>query len=380
MKRIAAGISGFFAAPDEVLIDAGAGGERLAAHIRLALFMCLLLIPIVSFSIIDEVPPELWIGSVGAVGGFLVAALFVWLAHRDRRFPGVAFITSGFDITLVSIVLAAFALAGRPQVAINSMLLWPLYMMFILATCIRFDPRVCLSAGVLAIVQYAALFFWVTATWDVTAPEYADPLYGDTVYGGINMTVQIGRGFLLVAATGLALGIVVRIRNSIQASGTDVLTGLWNRRYIDQRLSAEVARAARQSSPLTVVFLDLDHFKSFNDRWGHGVGDRVLKIVARLLVDESREEDVVARWGGEEFVVLLPDTSGAGAAEHLRRVRLKLAATPLPTGDHAARITLSGGIAEFPADAASPAALIAAADRRLLAAKAAGRDRMVGEG
>ena len=375
MKRITAGISDFFAAPDEVLIEAGAGGERLAAHIRLALFACLSLIPIVSFTVIDVVTPELWIGSAGAVAGLLFASLFVWLARRDRRFPGIAFITSSFDVTLVSVVLVAFAIAGRPQVAINSMLLWPLYLLFILATCIRFDPRVCLSAGVLAIIQYGALFFWVTATWDLSAPEYADPLYG-----GVNMTLQIGRVFLLVAATGLALGIVVRSRNSIQASGTDVLTGLWNRRYFDQRLSAEVARAARQGRPLTIVFLDLDRFKSFNDRWGHGVGDRVLKIVARLLVDESREEDVVARWGGEEIVVLLPDTSAAGAAEHLRRVRLKLAETPLPTGDDAARITLSGGIAEYPTDAATPADLIATADRRLLAAKAAGRDRMVGEG
>lgn len=173
---------------------------------------------------------------------------------------------------------------------------------------------------------------------------------------------------------------MVRIRNSIQASGTDVLTGLWNRRYFDQRLSAEVARAARQGRPLTIVFLDLDGFKFFNDRWGHGVGDKVLKIVARLLVDESREEDVIARWGGEEFVALLPDTDGAGAAEHLKRIRLKLAETALPTGDEAARITLSGGIAEYPADAASPADLIATADRRLLRAKQTGRDRMVGEG
>jgi diguanylate cyclase (GGDEF)-like protein len=153
----------------------------------------------------------------------------------------------------------------------------------------------------------------------------------------------------------------------------DALTGLLNRRGFEERASVEVALAARNSTPLAIVSLDIDHFKLVNDEWGHDAGDRVLARLGDVFRAESRSGDLVARMGGEEFVALLVDAELAAATDYAERVR---AASVADSPEGLPRVTLSAGVAS----AVAPPTLeplIQQADSRLYAAKRAGRDRVV---
>jgi diguanylate cyclase (GGDEF)-like protein len=162
-----------------------------------------------------------------------------------------------------------------------------------------------------------------------------------------------------------------------QLSVTDQLTGLPNRRALDRRLREEVVRAQRHGEPLTMALLDLDRFKSVNDGFSHDVGDRVLARVARLLRLALRRSDVAARWGGEEFALLLPATTAEEANAVLERVRAAIAEHRWSQLAPGLTLTASIGAAEL-AEAGEAPALLRLADRRLYDAKHGGRDRIVG--
>ncbi|WP_051684025.1 diguanylate cyclase [Blastococcus sp. URHD0036] len=153
----------------------------------------------------------------------------------------------------------------------------------------------------------------------------------------------------------------------------DPLTGLHNRRHLDRALDAALATAP-DGTPVAVVLVDVDHFKTVNDRFGHAVGDRVLQSVAGVLTGAARPGDVVARYGGEEFLVLLPGAGRGEAAARAEEIRRRCAG--LLDRDGAA-VTVSAGVAATPDDGDDAAMLLAGADRALYAAKAAGRDRVV---
>lgn len=161
---------------------------------------------------------------------------------------------------------------------------------------------------------------------------------------------------------------------------TDPLTGLWNYRYLQDALRREAERASRFGRTFAVLALDLDRFKQVNDVYGHPAGDSVLVELARRLTDEIRDVDLAFRQGGEEFVVLLPETDAAGAQVVARRLGAALRDRPVPVvarGTSEAvpvRVTISIGIAVFPDHARTPQGLLDAADDALYAAKAAGRD------
>lgn len=160
----------------------------------------------------------------------------------------------------------------------------------------------------------------------------------------------------------------------------DPLTGLYNRRYLDETLEREVSRARRELAPLSVVMLDIDHFKRINDTYGHQVGDEVLKLLGRTLLGDIRLEDVACRYGGEEFLILLPamplDTALA-RAEGWRRAVTSLA---LARDGQLVRFTISLGVAAFPQHGATPDELTRCADQALYRAKHEGRDRVVAYG
>ena len=160
----------------------------------------------------------------------------------------------------------------------------------------------------------------------------------------------------------------------------DALTGVANRRHFDRALEREIRRARRESSPLSLIFLDLDEFKRFNDTYGHARGDEVLRQVARTL-DETfrRGGDLVARYGGEEFAVVLPGIDGRRAelyAERLRR-RIWRLAIGHAASSIADRVTISGGVATVPSGMVISAdELLQAADKSLYRAKCQGRNRI----
>ena len=160
---------------------------------------------------------------------------------------------------------------------------------------------------------------------------------------------------------------------------TDHLTRLYNRRYFMNRAGEEIERSLRHQEPLSVLMVDIDHFKEFNDTYGHATGDRVLQTVARAMQDALRKPDICARHGGEEFAVLLPSTPGENAYHVAERVRRTLSGTRytglgLPAE---ANITISVGVATCPRDATELDALMELADKALYRAKAAGRDQVV---
>jgi two-component system cell cycle response regulator len=152
----------------------------------------------------------------------------------------------------------------------------------------------------------------------------------------------------------------------------DELTGVANRRFAIRQLHALLSRARRHGQDLSVILFDADRFKSLNDRHGHGAGDEVLRGLAQRLCARVREEDVVARFGGEEFLVILPDTDAAGAATAAEDLRAAVAAEPFTVGRIALPLTVSAGWATWAGEDLER--LIARADRGLYAAKEGGRD------
>ncbi len=166
-------------------------------------------------------------------------------------------------------------------------------------------------------------------------------------------------------------------RRLSQLARTDPLTGLTSRRTFHEELDKEWKRAERLHLPLCCVMLDIDFFKRVNDNHGHQTGDAVLRAVAELLSDVSRGSDTVCRYGGEEFCVMLPETSETDAAAWAERARRRLSEVTIPVGNTTFRITGSFGVAQRYDDTQTPAALIDLADQALLCAKRSGRDRVV---
>ena len=174
---------------------------------------------------------------------------------------------------------------------------------------------------------------------------------------------------------------VARLRSGRQElerlSVTDGLTGLYNRNHLMVTCGMEVARADRQEEPLAAMMIDLDHFKKYNDTYGHQAGDEVLAKMGPIFLECVREVDYAARYGGEEFLILLPQTDLTGAVEVAERIRSRVAEENMDRKDTKISGTLSFGVAEYPKHGDTADTLIAAADAALYQAKRRGRNRVV---
>lgn len=193
-------------------------------------------------------------------------------------------------------------------------------------------------------------------------------------------------GFALIA--GIAAWLTGRLLNSRERlsdanarlerlARTDSLTGLFNRRYVTEQLTRLCTSARRHHVPVAVLMIDIDHFKRLNDTFGHAAGDDAIRHVADRLAASLRTEDIAGRWGGEEFVIVLPHTAHDEAVAVAERLRAEVAGSPLPigAGDDVVSLSVSIGVAERPGDV--PEALVHRADLALYAAKRAGRNRVV---
>ncbi|OIO01679.1 MAG: hypothetical protein COX65_02450 [Elusimicrobia bacterium CG_4_10_14_0_2_um_filter_56_8] len=157
----------------------------------------------------------------------------------------------------------------------------------------------------------------------------------------------------------------------------DGLTGLYTHRAFQSRVEEEILRSARAKVPFSVVMVDIDHFKSYNDTYGHQAGDAVLKAVAEAVSAGVRDVDFAARYGGEEFALVITGAGKAQASASAENIRRVLEALSFNFGGRQSRVTASFGVAEFPAEAAAAGQLVRAADERLYRAKEAGRNRVV---
>ncbi len=171
----------------------------------------------------------------------------------------------------------------------------------------------------------------------------------------------------------------IRLREDLHEQATrDPLTGLYNRRYLDETLPRELHRCLREGIPLALAMLDIDHFKRFNDTWGHEAGDLALVEVARILRENLRASDIACRYGGEELVAVMPGADQQEARERIEKIAARMRSMDLSIHDqNLPPITFSAGLAFTPENGDGADALIHAADQALYAAKAAGRDRII---
>lgn len=365
---------GYWSPPDPLLVDAGASGEFLVAKVRLVLISLVTLIPIYNV-IVTPYLIEAWVGLASSLGAFLFAGIVWAVVRRGYYRPWLGFLTSGIDVSFVTATLVAFLLLDTPHVAVNSRIMYSVYFFSIGAASLRYDTRICIVTGALAVLQYFLVVVAAAYFWDLN-----DLRYAPFTYGMVSAGDQIGRLILLGTAGVLSTAIVDRSRQLRHLSALDRLTGLLNRGYFESRLQAETARARRHGHPLAVALLDLDRYKNFNDRYGHASGDVALQVLAETLAKGLRSSDIVARYGGDEFVILLPETGHRAAVDKLEQLRLSVARAEfsIPRHDLTAQITLSAGLACFPDDGNDPVDLLELADKRLFEAKDGGRNRVVG--
>jgi two-component system cell cycle response regulator len=171
------------------------------------------------------------------------------------------------------------------------------------------------------------------------------------------------------------------VQQSIEMAVTDGLTGLHNRRYMESHLGALVEQAASRGKPLSLLVLDIDYFKSVNDGFGHDAGDDVLREFATRVRKSIRGIDLACRYGGEEFVVVMPETDMAVAAVVAERIRRRIAGEPFPInqGEGALDVTISIGLAALASANDSAATILKRADQALYRAKRDGRNRVVAD-
>jgi diguanylate cyclase (GGDEF)-like protein len=379
----------FWTIEDPVLRDAGRKGEWAIARFRLLAAMVLFVLPLRA---VMEQPTwtENYVGLAISGAGVAAGIAICWMIATDVAPTWIGFIASVLDVTWVSTGLAAFIVLDLPQIASNSRVVFEAYFICIAATCLRYDRRVCVVAGVLAMLQYTAIAAWAGTTVG-THPGWADGSYGR-----FDPYDQVARVLLLGVATMVALATVLRVQQLRVLSVRDRLTGLVVRGYFDEQLTEAFKRAKKKSEALAVAMIDLDYFKAFNDRYGHAVGDLVLAEVARAVRGLVRAEDVVGRYGGEELIIMLPGLSRERAVERMERIReaiggvqVEVDASAVALGvDDDARLgvspldrpslTASIGLASWPEDRCTAVEdLVFRADARLFHAKRSGRNRTV---
>ncbi|MBO0775351.1 MAG: GGDEF domain-containing protein [Actinobacteria bacterium] len=251
---------------------------------------------------------------------------------------------------------------------------------------------------VLAVAAAAAVQWLVNYSLVITAIKGADPTVSirTTLLGretlendiaelsvGVLVTISVAISWIALA---FAVPLVTLLQRSsrhkqlVTASRLDSKTGLLNAGTWEREAASEVARAIRTHTPLAVALIDADHFKVVNDTYGHVAGDAALKSIAQTLRTFLRDYDLVGRFGGEEFVLLLPQTTPAAAYRIAQRLREHISATPIPAGDDPEvpplRLTVSIGVAALSEQGGQVTDLLAAADTALYRAKAAGRDQV----
>jgi diguanylate cyclase (GGDEF)-like protein/PAS domain S-box-containing protein len=217
-----------------------------------------------------------------------------------------------------------------------------------------------------SLAQLAALAIDNAQLFATAQNELAEKIHAEEDLRRANQTLQ------------LQLEAIEQLQTELREQAIrDPLTGLYNRRYLNETLERELARAMRENYQISFVMIDIDHFKKINDTFGHGTGDVVLQKLATQLLGQTRIVDIVCRYGGEEFLIILPNVTAAIAFQITERWRKSFMGMTMPLGYSSIQTTISCGISVFPLDGNTGEELISNADKAMYQAKAAGRNRVV---
>ncbi len=240
------------------------------------------------------------------------------------------------------------------------------------------NSAILLVLGMAAVIGF---FAWLLARGILNPLRELTQAAQRVAEGDFDISVQVRRSDELGFATVVFNDMVMQLRQSRERlellTTTDSLTGLLNRKGITEGFSTFLIRYRRHQRPFSVIMLDIDHFKAINDRHGHLAGDKVLKEVSRVLLEEMREVDLVGRYGGEEFLMLLDETRAETAFVVAERIRNALAAAAVPHEGVLIRVTASFGVAEISSGSESMEELMERADKAMYLAKQQGRNRTV---
>jgi diguanylate cyclase (GGDEF)-like protein len=347
---------------DQLILRARESGERWVAAVRLFLFAGL------SALVVGVAPAQRWTGlTLLLLVGLLHALLLAWLAFRVAE-PWVPWLSCAADVTITTAWMVFVLRHGGVTAVANALTFYELYFLVIMSAGLRYDWRLCIWTAGLCIVELGLLLFALARPLGLEVP----------VQGAFAPTGQTVR-FVLLTLGGIVMAAVAQRAKRLRLMvGVDHLTGLSQRAPFVERIDEELARARRRGAPLSVAILDLDEFKAFNDTFGHPVGDRALQAVATRLRSSVRKSDLVARFGGEEFVVAFPETAVEQARQRVEHIREQLARVSIQVGRGEQRqVTVSAGLGSWPADGETFDAVLTSADARLYEAKRRGKNRVV---
>jgi diguanylate cyclase (GGDEF)-like protein len=294
--------------------------------------------------------------------------------QRLRRTSWIQTLNVVVYATIITLLLATFVAYDHPHVHLH-WVIFCLYFLLLGSVGLTDDPRQGVVAGGISIAGYCAVIVFAqqaaaagNATADRLLPEF------EWVANSAKLAMLAGASVMAVASA-------ERGRELHRLSLRDGLTGLLNRRAFEDCIGRLAERAVRDDTALTIAVIDIDHFKQLNDEHGHATGDVVLRWLATRIERSFRASDLVARYGGAEFVVALPDSGDARVIERLEVLRAHVATSVLrerraEQNVLELRIRVSIGVAELPADGSTPAQALVQAHARLQQAKAAGRNRI----
>ncbi len=364
----------------EVLLDLGdrfvVEEQRIEARIniwRLLIVCVLALIPLSNMVAYGPRSPHV----AGLVAALLVAAvsfLFLYLIEFQRLLPAIRYASVTLDVTAVSVLLLSYMLQGDVLMATNSQVTFLVYFLVLALIASRYDEKLAIFGASLVVLEYLAV---VAAGYLFFGLPEVRP---DAVYGAFTWTSQVGRLIILCAASIIAVTAVRNARQLRESSIRDPLTGVYNRGYFQDVLKLEMAYSRRQGTPLSVVMMDIDRFKRFNDTYGHLKGDGLLVAVGDFLNRNLRRSDVLARYGGDEFVLLLLETEAPDACRTLLRLQTTMGdwlRELVP--DASSLVTFSLGVASMRPGDETFTSLMERADSALYKAKQAGGNVVCGE-
>jgi diguanylate cyclase (GGDEF)-like protein len=352
---------------DQALVRARSDGEKLIAYLRLAFIVAFVTIRLTTG--IDQVSWKLQLVTFVVSSAYGLAMLL--LAVKVTR-PWVPWLSTAIDITLISVALCLYLVDDAPLSALNNRIYFETYFFVIVTGTLRYDWRLSAFATLLAVSQFLGITGYVATHWDLNSLE--SPIAGE-----FNHTAHALRIMLLCGVGTSSIAVAHWARHLRLMVGTDHLTGLSQRRPFLERVHEELARSVSTRATMSLALFDVDEFKRFNDSYGHIAGDRALQLLAERLRKSVRTSDLVARFGGEEFVVAFPRMDVERAVKRVNELRTELGVVPIPIVGHGTKhLTLSAGVGSWPADGETFEEVLARIDERLYEAKTQGRNRVVG--